>query len=212
MAVEEEMEAAKTLVVGEYLATFAFGLFAWTFLEYTIHGILSHIFKTFATPLHYEHHRDPHAVFSAGAWLPFGLVSLIVFGIFGLTPKTTIWLGIITGFLGYEFLHYRIHFARPLCAIEDRLRTRHLAHHFRAPNQIFGVTNRIWDRAFGSEPEEPRLAQMQATVAMIQPLSGPSNFRLIFRPWFYLSRYHFSSHACESSAESVRGRHRRGRA
>jgi dihydroceramide fatty acyl 2-hydroxylase len=171
-----------------YLAMFVLGLFAWTFIEYAIHGVLSHIFTTFATPLHDEHHRDPHAVFTVGAWLPTAIVSLLVFGIFRLTPSTTVWLGIVTGFLSYEFFHYRIHFARPICAMEDRLRTRHLAHHFREPSQIFGVTNRIWDRALGSEPDEVRLAAMQASVAMTQPLTGASNFRLIFRPWFFLAR------------------------
>jgi dihydroceramide fatty acyl 2-hydroxylase len=171
-----------------YLAMFVLGLFAWTFMEYTIHGFLSHIFSTFATPLHDEHHRDPHAVFTVGAWLPTAIVSALVFGIFGLTPMTTIWLGIVTGFLGYEFFHYRIHFARPLCALEDRLRTRHLAHHFGDPAQIFGVTNRIWDRALGTEPDRARLAAMQASVAMTRPLTRASNFRLIFRPWFFLAR------------------------
>ena len=182
-----------------HLAMFAVGLFAWTFLEYTIHGILCHIFATFATPLHHEHHRDPHAVFSAGAWFPFAVVSVIVFEIFGLTLATTIWLGVVTGFLCYEFFHYRIHFARPICQLEDRLRTRHLAHHFREPTQIFGVTNRIWDRTFASEPDDARLAEMQASVALTQPLRGASNFRLIFRSWFYLSQYQSSSQAPESS-------------
>jgi len=167
---------------------FALGLFAWTFIEYGIHGILSHIFTTFATPLHDEHHRDPHAVFTVGAWLPTAVISIIVFGIFGITPATTIWLGIVTGFLGYELLHYRMHFARPLCAREAQIRTRHLAHHFRDPARIFGVTNRIWDRVFGSEPEEADLEAMRASVAAIQPLAGRSNFRLILRPWFFLAR------------------------
>ncbi len=171
-----------------YLAMFALGLFAWTFIEYAIHGVLSHIFTTFATPLHDGHHRDPNAVFTVGAWLPTAIVSAIIFGICGLTPATTIWLGIVTGFLGYEFLHYRIHFARPLCALENRMRMRHLAHHFQAPEQIFGVTNRIWDRILGSEPDDARLAEMQASVAMTEPLTGRSNFRLIFRPWFFLTR------------------------
>src|ERR1700730_1711561 len=171
-----------------YLAMFVLGLFAWTFIEYVIHGFLSHIFTTFATPLHDEHHRDPHAVFTVGAWLPTALISVIVFGIFGLTPATTIWLGIVTGFLGHEFFHYRIHFSRPLCALEDRMRTRHLAHHFREPEQIFGVTNRIWDRALGTEPHHARLAHLRTSVAKTERLVGPSNFRLIFRPWFFLAR------------------------
>jgi dihydroceramide fatty acyl 2-hydroxylase len=171
-----------------YLVMFVLGLFAWTFIEYLIHGVLSHIYNTFVAPLHAEHHRDPHAVFTVGAWLPTAIVSVIVFGIFGLTPATTVWLGIVAGFLSYEFFHYRIHFVRPLFAFEDRLRQRHLAHHFRAPEEIFGVTNRIWDRIFGSEPDDARLAQMQASVATTKPLTGPSNFRLIVRPWFFLSR------------------------
>jgi dihydroceramide fatty acyl 2-hydroxylase len=171
-----------------YVVMFALGLFAWTFIEYGIHGILSHIFTTFATPLHDEHHRDPHAVFTVGAWLPTALISILVFGIFGITPVTTVWLGIVAGFLSYEFLHYRMHFARPLCVLEDRMRTRHLAHHFRDPARIFGVTNHIWDRIFGSEPDDIRLDAMRASVADTQPLEGRSNFRLILRPWFFLAR------------------------
>ncbi len=97
-------------------------------------------------------------------------------------------MGIVAGFLCYEFFHYRIHFSQPRCAMETRLRRRHLAHHSQAPGEIFGVTNRIWDRVFGSEPDPARLAQLEASVASIAPMTGPSNFRLILRPWFFLSR------------------------
>ena len=102
-------------------------------------------------------------------WAPVALVSALIFGIFGLTPATAIWLGMVSGFLGYELFHYRIHFARPICAFEEHMRTRHLAHHMRTPNQIFGVTNRIWDRVFGSEPDDAHLGEMQASVAMTAP-------------------------------------------
>jgi sterol desaturase/sphingolipid hydroxylase (fatty acid hydroxylase superfamily) len=170
------------------LAMFILGWFGWTFVEYTIHGFLSHIFTTFATSQHMGHHRDPHAVFTAGVWAPVALVSALIFGIIGLTPATAIWLGMVAGFFSYELLHYRIHFARPVCAFEEKMRTRHLAHHMRAPNQIFGVTNRIWDRVFGSEPEDARLDAMRASVAMIEPLTGRTNFHRVFRPWTYLMR------------------------
>lgn len=171
-----------------YLAMFVLGLFAWTFIEYAIHGLLSHIFTTFATPLHDAHHRDPHAVFTAGMWMPTAIVSGLVFAIFGITLATAIWLGIVAGFLGYELIHYRFHFARPICALEDRMRTRHLAHHLREPAAIFGVTNNVWDRAFGSEPDAARLDAMRASVADTPPLTGPSNLRLVIRPWVFLTR------------------------
>ena len=172
------------------LLMFALGLFAWTLVEYTIHGFLSHVFETPISSLHYAHHRDPHAVFTAGAWAPVAIVSAIVFAIFGLTPGSAVWLGTVAGFFCYELFHYRIHFARPLCAFEEHMRTRHLAHHVRAPEQIFGVTNRIWDRIFGSEPDDARLTEMQASVAMTAPLTGRTNFRRVFRPWTYLMRQH----------------------
>jgi hypothetical protein len=39
------------------LAVFA-GFASWGFIEYVIHGLLSHRFKTFVTPLHWGHHID----------------------------------------------------------------------------------------------------------------------------------------------------------
>ena len=171
-----------------YPAMFVLGLFAWTFLEYAIHGFLSHIFTTFATPFHAAHHRNPRMVFTAGVWMPTAIVSALIFAVFGMTPATTAWLGIVAGFVGYEFIHYRFHFARPICALEERMRTRHLAHHMRAANEIFGVTNSLWDRAFGSEPDAARLAELRASVATTAPLTGPSNLRLVICPWVYLNR------------------------
>ena len=49
---------------------FAAGLFAWTIVEYVIHGVLGHAHRTFVTELHNVHHRDPRAVFAMGAWIP----------------------------------------------------------------------------------------------------------------------------------------------
>ena len=169
-----------------YIAMFAIGLFAWTFIEYAIHGFLSHIFSTFATPFHAAHHRDPHMVFTAGMWMPTAIVTALVLAVFGITPATTLWLGIVAGFVSYEVIHYRFHFAPPICAYEERMRTRHLAHHMKAPGEIFGVTNRIWDFAFGSEPDDARLAELRASVAATPPLEGRSNLRLVIRPWVFL--------------------------
>ncbi len=170
------------------VASFAAGLFGWTLMEYAIHGILSHMFHTFATPLHDAHHRDPHAVFTVGAWIPVATLTIIALAGFGFTPGTAAWMGIVSGFVAYEIFHYRIHFAEPVCAIEARLRARHLAHHFRHPDAIFGVTNRVWDRILGSEPDGAALACWEREMAAIKPLTGRSNFRLIFQPWFFLTR------------------------
>ena len=154
---------------------FVAGLFAWTLLEYIIHGVLAHSHRTFVTPLHNEHHRDPRAVFAMRAWIPTAIVLIGRLTIFGMAPGVIFYARNRCGFAVYEFVHYRIHFANPANAVEARLRARHLAHHTREPDAIFGVTTRIWDVVFGTEPEPERMRELAAAGASVAPLSGSSN-------------------------------------
>jgi sterol desaturase/sphingolipid hydroxylase (fatty acid hydroxylase superfamily) len=89
--------------------------------------------------------------------------------------------GVAAGFGVYEFVHYRIHFSKPSCALEGRLRARHQAHHFREPDAIFGVTTRLWDAVFGTEPEAGRMRELAIAGNAIEPLSGRSNLGRIIR-------------------------------
>lgn len=160
---------------------FAEGVFAWTIVEYVVHGVLGHAHRTFVTPLHDVHHRDPHAVFALGAWIPTVIVLVGAVAWFGLTPGVIFFGGIVCGFAIYECVHYRIHFATPSCAVEERLRARHLAHHLREPDAIFGVTTRIWDVVFGTEPAPERMHELAATGAQVAPLAGASNLGRVVR-------------------------------
>src|SRR5215467_5771334 len=92
---------------------FVAGLGAWTLLEYVIHGPLSHQFSTPISPLHAFHHQEPRAVFTARAWLPLTIITLILLALFGLHPGMIFYFGVISGFITYEVMHYRIHFRRP---------------------------------------------------------------------------------------------------
>ena len=89
--------------------------------------------------------------------------------------------GIVAGFAGYEWLHYRMHFALPSNAVEARLRARHLAHHLREPDAIFGVTTPIWDIVFGTEPTPERMRELAVEGARVAPLSGSSNLGRVIR-------------------------------
>ena len=160
---------------------FVAGLFAWTLLEYVIHGVLGHAHRTFVTGLHQVHHRDPRAVFALGAWIPTAIVLAGLLTWFGPAPGVIFYGGIVCGFAVYEFVHYRIHFATPSSALEERLRARHLAHHLREPDAIFGVTTRIWDVVFGTEPKPERMRELAAVGASVVPLSGPSNLGRVIR-------------------------------
>jgi sterol desaturase/sphingolipid hydroxylase (fatty acid hydroxylase superfamily) len=163
------------------ISVFMAGLFAWTLVEYVIHGVLGHAHRTFVTPLHDVHHRDPHAVFALGAWIPTAIILAGAITWFGLAPGVVFYGGIVCGFAVYEYVHYRIHFVSPANAVEERLRARHLAHHLKEPDAIFGVTTRIWDVVFGTEPEPTRMRELAAVGGRVAPLSGSSNLARVIR-------------------------------
>src|SRR5205823_11253884 len=140
---------------------------------------MSHRFRTFASPLHWAHHRNPNAVFTVGAWIPSIAAWLLLIASFGLAPAVLFYSGLLAGFIGYELLHYRIHFAQPSCALEERLRAHHLVHHLREPERCFGVSTTMWDRFLGSDPPLAEMAKLATAVNDTPPLSGPSNFRRI---------------------------------
>ncbi|MGH7933019.1 MAG: sterol desaturase family protein [Candidatus Binataceae bacterium] len=161
-------------------AIFVAGVFAWTFLEYLIHAWLSHIFDTFATPLHQVHHRDPHAVFTIGGWIPVAIAWIGGLALWGFAPGMVFATGMVAGFAAYEALHYRIHFARPRNRVERWLRMHHLVHHYRAPSACFGVTSAMWDLIFATEPAGAEMRQWRESVADVPPLEGPSNAHRLF--------------------------------
>ena len=169
------------------LLIFGAGVFAWTLLEYIIHGVLAHSHRTFVTPLHNEHHVDPRAVFAMRAYIPTAIVLLVLSIIFGTAPGMIFLFGIVAGFAVYELVHYRIHFATPSCALEERLRARHLAHHVKEPDAIFGVTTRIWDVVFGTEPDRERMRELAEAGARVAVLSGSSNLGRVIRSRFAAS-------------------------
>jgi sterol desaturase/sphingolipid hydroxylase (fatty acid hydroxylase superfamily) len=160
--------------------SFIGGLAAWSFLEYLIHAWLSHTFRTFAAPLHRVHHGDPGRVFTIGAWLPVAASWIAGMAIWGLAPAMVFYTGMVTGFVLYEFVHYRIHFRTPHNRLEAYLRERHLVHHYRAPDRCFGVTSPLWDRVFLSEIAGAEMRSLRAAVAVAPPLTGPTNVRKLF--------------------------------
>jgi sterol desaturase/sphingolipid hydroxylase (fatty acid hydroxylase superfamily) len=156
-------------------AIFIAGLLSWTLLEYAIHGVMAHLLKTFVTPIHLEHHRDPHAVFAIGSWIPSILALAALYHLFGFAPGVVFYAGLFCGFCIYEILHYRFHFAPNLTPWERHLRAHHLVHHLRRPKMCLGVTTSFWDRVFGTEPSPEESAVLCASVKNVAPLSGPSN-------------------------------------
>jgi dihydroceramide fatty acyl 2-hydroxylase len=158
------------------------GLLSWSFVEYGIHGLLSHRFRTPVSPLHWSHHRTPAAVFTSPlAWVPTGAALFVVGGFIFDAPTSAAFLaGLLAGFLRYEYVHWRIHFRAARTPRQELLRNHHLAHHFVNPKAYHGVTTRLWDHVFGTLPEH-READYQRAAAT-PPIPGPSNLGASWNP------------------------------
>lgn len=165
----------------EGVGLFIFGLFVWTLAEYGIHGWLGHVLGGTTAALHQVHHRDPHAVFTIGAWLPVAGVWTTGLIFRGWSPAMIVLSGAVTGFALYEAVHYRIHFRRPRNRVERYLRARHLRHHRGVADGYLGVTSPLWDLFFGTEPP----AALESPCGA--PLTGRTNVRLLLS-FHYLRR------------------------
>jgi sterol desaturase/sphingolipid hydroxylase (fatty acid hydroxylase superfamily) len=158
------------------------GWLFWSLLEYVIHGVLAHRFRTFVSPLHWSHHRTPAAVFTSPlAWVPLAaLLGALAIGVGGFALGGSFFVGVLAGFLHYEFVHWRIHFRKPRGRRQERLRAHHLAHHFVNPKAYHGVTTPFWDHVFGSRPAE--WATDYARGSAREPIPGESNLRAGWSP------------------------------
>lgn len=158
------------------------GLLSWSLVEYGIHGVLAHRFKTFVTPVHWGHHRTPAAVFtSAVAWVPIaGAILAVSVAIAGDALGAAFTGGLLVGFLRYEHIHWRIHFRPARGTRQERLRAHHLAHHFVNPKAYHGVTTRFWDHVFRSLPESWETDYERG--ARRPPIAGVSNLRATWSP------------------------------
>jgi len=169
-------------VIVEIVGLLGAGFFFWGLLEYAIHGGLSHRWKTFATPLHANLHRNPQNVFTSPiVVLP---IALLLFGATALVASplqaSGFVGGVLAGFSRYEWMHWRFHFREPRNERERLLRCHHLAHHFCNARIYHGVSTRLWDRVFGTLP-----AGWQEDYARVEdrtPLVGASNFAEIWNP------------------------------
>ncbi len=180
------------------------GIFLWTFVEYFVHGVLSHRRRGFPARAHASHHRNPGGVFtSPRAWIPPALAVFVLFTLaLGLARALPLWTGLITGFALYELFHWHIHFRTPRTRWGRRLRAHHLAHHYVNPRAYFGVTTRLWDRLLGSLPASwPR---DYARVAGRPPTRGRSNFIRFYMPWRATP---LDSQASPAQRDARRGRH-----
>lgn len=130
------------------------GFLVWELMEYFIH---KHVFHTWpgwtGHGFHHKYPDDPNRLVMP---LPvsIGLASLIA-GLLSLVGRPDLmiplWVGIVVGYLWYDFMHWSTHYREPLTGWGKRLRAHHMAHHFGDPDTNFGISHMWMDKLLGTE-------------------------------------------------------------
>lgn len=148
---------------------FLVGLFVWTFSEYILHRFVFHYkarnaWQERATFIfHGIHHAQPQdktrLVMPPVLSIP---MALLFFGLFYLVLaigfKAPLWVApmfaaFMIGYLVYDLTHYATHHFAMRTGILKWLKRYHMQHHYKTPDQRFGVSSPLWDFIFGTYPD-----------------------------------------------------------
>ena len=88
------------------------------------------------------------------ATLFYGIFRLFVGKILGLSAWVdALFAGFGSGYLAYDLTHYATHhFPMRLPGLRF-LKRYHMLHHYKTPNQRFGVSSPLWDIVFRTKPD-----------------------------------------------------------
>ncbi|MCW2990423.1 MAG: fatty acid hydroxylase [Solirubrobacterales bacterium] len=143
------------------------GYVVWTLTEYWLHRLVFHFepedglgarLHWIIHGVHHDHPNDPmRLVMPPSVSVPLATGFLVLF----VTVAGTGWgvaafCGFISGYLGYDMLHYHTHHHRPRSRLGRKLRELHMRHHFQDHETSYGVSAPYWDHVFGTAPRLDR--------------------------------------------------------
>jgi sterol desaturase/sphingolipid hydroxylase (fatty acid hydroxylase superfamily) len=149
---------------------FLLGLIVWTFTEYIMHRFVFHfhpsqpwaqkIFFMF----HGVHHAQPQCktrlVMPPAASVPMALIFIAFFYVLvGVVLGLPQWVsplmaGFTLGYLAYDMTHYATHHLPMHGRAMKYLKRYHMLHHFKTPDQRYGVSSPVWDVVFHTKPQD----------------------------------------------------------
>jgi sterol desaturase/sphingolipid hydroxylase (fatty acid hydroxylase superfamily) len=149
---------------------FLIGLFVWTFVEYNIHRFFFHFCPRTAWQerivflFHGVHHAQPRMktrlVMPPAASIPMGACFFVLFNLLlGRLLAQPHWVGPLVsgftlGYLTYDLMHYATHHFSMRRGVFRYLKRHHMLHHYKTPDQRFGVSSPLWDWVYGTLPRD----------------------------------------------------------
>lgn len=140
------------------VALFVLGALLWTLTEYALHRFLFHwepasaLLHRIVFVMHGNHHAMPNDplrnLMPPIVSLPVGgaiwLAMLAVLGPAG----SWLMLGFMTGYVGYDLLHYACHQWPMKGRLARALKAHHMQHHHLHEPGNYAITTIFWDRLF----------------------------------------------------------------
>ena len=148
---------------------FAFGIFIWTFLEYTLHRFVFHyepksaMGKRMHFMLHGVHHDYPNdgtrLVMTPAISVPFALFFYgVLWLLLGSTYVHSTFAGLIFGYVCYDMIHYATHHFPMKNGLALKLKQHHMRHHYQDDTSGYGVSSPFWDYVFGTRQKKNKQA------------------------------------------------------
>lgn len=164
------------LSAGSLIAGFAIGVVVWSLTEYTVHRFVFH-FEPKNPPawvermiflFHGIHHAQPwdktRLVMPPAVSVPLALIFYALFnGVVGNLIGAPQWIdvlfsGFVVGYVIYDMVHYATHHMPMKWGVLKVLKKYHMLHHYKTPNERYGVSSPAWDVVFGTYPDDEPLA------------------------------------------------------
>jgi sterol desaturase/sphingolipid hydroxylase (fatty acid hydroxylase superfamily) len=160
------------LSVAQLALGFAIGAVVWSFTEYTVHRFVFHFEPKNPPPwvdrliflFHGIHHAQPwdktRLVMPPAVSVPLALVFYALFrqvvAVWIGAPEwvNALFAGFIVGYVIYDMLHYATHHLPMKSGVLKWIKKYHMLHHYKTPNERYGVSSPTWDVVFRTYPEE----------------------------------------------------------
>jgi len=162
---------ASGLSAGHIALGFAIGVVVWSFTEYMVHRFVFHFEPKNPPPwldrliflFHGIHHAQPwdptRLVMPPAASVPLALLFYGLFGrVLGGWMGAPQWIdvlfsGFVAGYIAYDMLHYATHHLPVQRGPLKFIKKYHMLHHYKTPNERYGVSSPAWDMVFSTLPE-----------------------------------------------------------
>jgi sterol desaturase/sphingolipid hydroxylase (fatty acid hydroxylase superfamily) len=157
-------------IAGAWPVSFLLGLVLWMPTEYLLHRFVFHFRPRNAWQervtflFHGIHHAQPQIktrlVMPPVVSIPMAAVIYgLLYGVVGVLLKAPGWVdglmsGLLFGYLIYDITHYATHHFPMRGKLLKYLKRYHMLHHYKTPDQRFGVSSPLWDWVFGTMPRE----------------------------------------------------------